>query len=70
MIEERRVGAHRIVKEAEHVITVHFGPNPTEAEAIALIDAEVEMVAGKPLFSHLTLRCSSHPDVRDVAGFG
>lgn len=50
MILEKQVGPHRLTRDGEDILVLHFASSPTETEAAAIVDAEVEMMADTPYY--------------------
>ena len=50
MIKEYKIGPHRIVHEREDLIINHMGQDPTEAEMIAMIEADAEAAGSRPIY--------------------
>lgn len=50
MIQEKMIGPHRLVQNAEDVITMYFAPNPTAAEMTTCVETQAEIMGGRPYF--------------------
>jgi hypothetical protein len=50
MSNERKVGSHRVVALRDDVLLNYLAGNPTEPDMKALVDAYVELAAGRPIF--------------------